>query len=97
LAPIPPPHLDGDALTAAINRLATVELSSTVLTNDPLYRLLRIAVQPARLDASVTSMSFADYALTMDLLESELVETLAEENAAASARPRSRRLPLRDT
>ena len=96
LAPIPPPHLDGDALTAAINRLATVELSSTVLTNDPLYRLLRIAVQPARLDASVTSMSFADYALTMDLLESELIETLAEENAAASARARSRRLPLRD-
>ena len=29
-------------------------------------------------------MSFADYALTMDLLESELIETLAEENAAAS-------------
>ena len=96
LAPIPPPHLDGDALAAAINRLATVELSSTVLTNDPLYRLLRIAVQPARLDASVTSMSFADYALTMDLLESELIETLAEENAAARPRARSRRLPLRD-
>jgi transcriptional regulator with XRE-family HTH domain len=96
LAPIPPPHLDGDALTAAINRLATAELSSTVLTNDPLYRLLRIAVQPARLDASVTSMSFADYALTMDLLESELIETLAEENTAASPRARSRRLPLRD-
>ena len=36
LAPIPPPHLDGDALAAAINRLAMAELSSTVLTNDPL-------------------------------------------------------------
>jgi hypothetical protein len=96
LAPTPPPHSDGDALTAAINRLAMVELSSTVLTNDPLYRLLRVAVQPARLDASVTSMSFADYALTMDLLESELIETLAQENAVGSARARSRRLPLRD-
>jgi transcriptional regulator with XRE-family HTH domain len=96
LAPIPPPHSDGDALTAAINRLATVELSGTVLTNDPLYRLLRVAVEPAGLDASVTSMSFADYALTMDLLESELIETLAEENGAASPRARPRRLPLRD-
>jgi hypothetical protein len=41
-------------------------------------------------------MSFADYALTMDLLETELIGTLAEENAAASARARSRRLLLRD-
>ena len=43
-------------------------------------------------------MPFADYALTMDLLESELVNALAEQDAMGAAATRWRRpaLPLRD-
>jgi transcriptional regulator with XRE-family HTH domain len=98
-ANVPGSHLDGDALAAAIDRLAAVELSTTVLTNDPVYRLLRVAVERERMDATVTLMTFADYVLTMDLLESELVHALAERDAVGDAAAGRRRLPLplRDT
>ena len=97
-APAVVQDLSDDALAAAINRLADAELSDTVLTNDPVYRLLRVSVEHERLDAAVTLMPFADYALTVDLLESELVDTLAEHDAIGAAATRSRRpaLPLRD-
>jgi transcriptional regulator with XRE-family HTH domain len=97
-APVPTPRLGDEAITAAIDRLAEVELSATVLTNDPVYRLLRIAVERERVDAAVTLMPFADYALTMDLLEVELVDALAEDNAMGPAATGGQRLslPLRD-
>jgi hypothetical protein len=97
-APAPVRDLGDDALAAAIDRLANAELSDTVLTNDPVYRLLRVSVGSERLDAAVTLMPFADYALTMDLLESELVNALAEQDAMGAAATRWRRpaLPLRD-
>jgi hypothetical protein len=90
--------LNDGALAAAIDRLANAELSDTVLTNDPVYRLLRVSVEHERLDAEVTLMPFADYALTMDLLESELVDAFAEQDAmgAAATRWRRPRLPMRD-
>jgi transcriptional regulator with XRE-family HTH domain len=99
-APVPTPRLGDEAITAAINRLAEVELSATVLTNDPVYRLLRVTVERDRVDAAVTLMPFAEYALTMDLLEAELVDALAEHNAMGLAASEGRRrlsLPLRDT
>jgi transcriptional regulator with XRE-family HTH domain len=98
-APEPAPLLAGERLNFAIDRLAQVELSTTVLANNPIYRLLRLALEPGRLEAAVGLIDFATYALTMDLLESELVDTLAE---ASSQRALSRtggqrlRLPLRD-
>jgi transcriptional regulator with XRE-family HTH domain len=95
-APVPVQCLGDEALAAAIDRLADAELSDTVLTNDPVYRLLRVAVDHERLDAAVTLMPFADYALTMDLLESELVDALAEQNAMGPAATRRPSLPLRD-
>jgi len=97
-ASVPVQNLSDDALTAAVDRLADAELSDTVLTNDPVYRLLRVAVEHERLDAAVTLMPFADYALTMDLLESELVDALAEQDTMGVAATRRRRpaLPLRD-
>jgi transcriptional regulator with XRE-family HTH domain len=96
--PIPVRDLGDDALAAAVDRLADAELSDTVLTNDPVYRLLRVAVEHERLDAAVTLMPFADYALTMDLLESELVDALAEQDTMGMAATGRRRpaLPLRD-
>jgi transcriptional regulator with XRE-family HTH domain len=72
-----PSNICSDGLAAAVDRLADAELSDTVLTNDPVYRLLRVAVDHEHLDAAVTLMPFVDYALTMDLLESELVDALA--------------------
>jgi hypothetical protein len=97
-APDPVQRLGDDALAAAIDRLAEAELSDTVLTNDPVYRLLRVAVDHEHLDAAVTLMPFADYALTMDLLESELVDALVEQPALGPAATRRSRpsLPLRD-
>jgi transcriptional regulator with XRE-family HTH domain len=95
----PTPRLEGERLDAAIDRLAQAELSTTVLVNNPIYRLLRIALEPARLEAAVTLIDFATYALTMDLLESELVDTLAEvtsQRAATTMGDQRPRLPLRD-
>jgi hypothetical protein len=98
-APIPTPPLEGQLLDAAIDRLAQAELSTTVLVNNPVYQLLRIAIEPSRLQAAVTLVDFATYALTLDLLEAELVDTLADvagHTAATATRDRRRRLPLRD-
>jgi transcriptional regulator with XRE-family HTH domain len=69
--------LEGAALEAALARLASVEVADTVLVNSPLYRLLDVDLGRQRLEAVVTLTDFAAYALTMDLLESELVDALA--------------------
>jgi hypothetical protein len=98
-APIPTPLLEGQLLDAAIDRLAQAELSTTVLANNPIYQLLRIAIEPGRLQAAVTLVDFATYALTMDLLEAELIDTLADvtgHTAATTTRDQRLRLPLRD-
>jgi transcriptional regulator with XRE-family HTH domain len=68
---------EGTALEAALRRLAAAEASATVMVNNPLYRLQDVALSRHRLDATVTLIDFADYALTMDLLETELVDALA--------------------
>jgi transcriptional regulator with XRE-family HTH domain len=68
---------EGPALEAALRRLAAAEASATVMINNPLYRLQGLALARQRLEATVTLTEFADYALTMDLLETELVDALA--------------------
>jgi hypothetical protein len=67
---------EGPALKAALHRLAAAETSGTVMVNNPLYRLQDVALGPQQLKATVTLTEFADYALTMDLLETELVDAL---------------------
>jgi transcriptional regulator with XRE-family HTH domain len=52
-APVPTRQLGDHAVTAAIDRLAEAELSATVLTNDPVYRLLRVTAELEHLDAAV--------------------------------------------
>jgi hypothetical protein len=79
---VPDPHsaagpLEGAALEAALVRLAAVEVTDTVLVNSPLYRLLDVDLGQHRLEAVVSLADFAGYALTMDLLETELVNALA--------------------
>jgi transcriptional regulator with XRE-family HTH domain len=82
---------EGPALEAALRRLAVAETSATVMVNNPLYRLQSVAVSPRRLEATVTLTDFADYALTMDLLETELVDALAWDRGSSRGA-----LPLRE-
>jgi transcriptional regulator with XRE-family HTH domain len=85
---------EGPALKAALRRLAAAETSATVMVNNPLYRLQDVALGRQRLEATVTLTEFADYALTMDLLETELVDALVvAERGDGNSRGG---LPLRD-
>lgn len=69
-------HLADPAVTAAANRLAVVETSGTVMVNRPLYRLLGADIDNHGLRASFGVTNFASYALTADLLEEELLDSI---------------------
>jgi transcriptional regulator with XRE-family HTH domain len=71
------PQLDDVTLSSAVRRLAAAELSDTVMVNNPLYRLLDFDVGPHELRATVTTVDFAAYALTTDMLGDELVDAIA--------------------
>ncbi|TKG68346.1 helix-turn-helix transcriptional regulator [Prauserella endophytica] len=75
----------------ALDRLAEVEVSGIRLTNEPIYRLLSAAMMPDGIHATVGLADFAEYALTMDLLENELLDALAEKRTVERGS-----LPLRD-
>lgn len=92
-------HVDGlrvrlsDTQTrAAIDRLAAVEISDTVMVNNPLYRLLSLEIGAGQLVAEFGCTDFAAYALTADLLETELRDLLRE----GVRDPRRDPTPLRD-
>jgi transcriptional regulator with XRE-family HTH domain len=96
----PANQLEGKTLEAALVRLANVEVSGTVLVNSLLYRLLEVDVGQHRLEGVVTLADFAAYALTMDLLETELVNALATTatQRLSTINPGATSgLPLRDT
>jgi hypothetical protein len=76
----------GAGLDGAIRRLAATETSDTVMVNDLLYSLQAIDIGEGRLAARFALVDFAAYALTNDLLEDELVNSLTR---------RSPWLPLR--
>ncbi|OLT41747.1 hypothetical protein BJF85_04910 [Saccharomonospora sp. CUA-673] len=83
-----------DELTtdAAVTRLAeTLELG-TRLVNMPLYGLENIQVGADGIGGRVGVLPFVEYALTMDLLEGELLDALASGNGP----PAAGELPLRD-
>lgn len=85
------PDLDDLAASAAVRRVAEAFATSTRLVNAPLYRLTSVDISPGRITGSMAMARFVEYALTMDLLESELAD------AAAAARPTTPGvLPLRD-
>lgn len=75
---------------AAVARLARVEVTDTVLTDNPLYRLVDISVEPGRLAATFALTRFAAYALTVDLMERELIDSLVRHHGQAVD------LPIRD-
>jgi hypothetical protein len=76
---------------AAVARLAEVEVAGTVMVNNPLYRLRAVDLDGGGLATTFTLADFASYALTTaDLLESELLDALADDAAELPDR-----LPLR--
>lgn len=84
------PQLCSEAADSAVRRLAeTLELG-TRLVDMPLYRLQRIAIDGTAVDGTVGVAPFVEYALTMDLLEGELLDVLASGGGTRA------RLPLRD-
>jgi hypothetical protein len=83
--------LDEQAAGAAAQRLAETLATGTRLVDMPLFRLLAIDVGSGVIAGSVGVTQFVRYALTMDLLEGELIDALT---AGVSPRPGS--LPLRD-
>lgn len=90
-APDAPARLDGQAMDAAVQRLAeTLELG-TRLVNMPLYRLRSVDIDRSGLAGTVGVAPFVHYALTIDLLEGELLDAIA-----SGYTPAEGRLPLRD-
>ncbi|NJC63433.1 hypothetical protein HC028_02745 [Planosporangium flavigriseum] len=76
---------------AAAQRLAETLATSTRFVNKPLYQLVDIDLSRDHLAATVALTDFISYALTLDLLEGELLDGLAD------GRPiRPGTLPLRD-
>ena len=83
--------LDEQAAHAAAQRLAETLVTGTRLVDMPLYRLLDIDVARGAIAGLLGVTQFVRYALTMDLLEGELIDALT---AGVPTRPGS--LPLRD-
>jgi hypothetical protein len=73
--PTPPPILRPEvgSVAAATRRLGEILAHETRFIDGELYRLTRVDVGPAGIEADFAIGSFAQYALTWDLLETELV------------------------
>ena len=76
---------------AAVERLAAWARSGVRVTDSLIYRLLDVGVSGGVLSGVVSLAPFVEYALTLDLLETELLEALA-----SGAPVEAGRLPLRD-
>jgi hypothetical protein len=83
-------NVSAQTVEAAVRRIAETLASGTRLVNRPLYRLTSLEISPARLDGAVALTEFGAYALTLDLLEHELLDLLADGRA-----PERSMLPLR--
>jgi hypothetical protein len=77
----------------AVDRLAEATAAGVRVANAPLYRLLDVDVGPGRINGKVGCVPFVEYAMTMDLLENELVDALADESPTDDLHLRSRYLP----
>ncbi|WP_031468077.1 hypothetical protein [Sciscionella sediminilitoris] len=83
--------MDEAAAEQAVTRLAGVLATDVQLVDMPLYRLDQHNVQPGTLAGRFGIDRFGHYALTMDLLEAEIVDAIAE-----GRRTQPGSLPLRD-
>ncbi|MGH3869642.1 MAG: transcriptional regulator [Pseudonocardiaceae bacterium] len=83
--------LDEQAADHAAQRLVETLAIGVRLADMPLYRLLAIDASKGHIAGTVGVASFVEYALTMDLLEGELIDALS-----AGFPARRGALPLRD-
>lgn len=75
----------------AVDRLVEAIAFDVRITNAPIYQLLDVDAQPGAIGGAVGLTRFVEYALTMDLLEAELLDAIA-----SGVAPRPGSLPLRD-
>lgn len=87
MAPVPELPRSPALYDGAVRRLAECLVNETRFVDSPLYRLTGYDMSGGNARASFGTWPFAEYALTWDLLESELASALAATNRA---------LPLRD-
>ncbi|SLG43994.1 hypothetical protein [Mycobacteroides abscessus] len=83
--------LDAKAATAAVYRIAESVSLQTRVFNAALYCLTNIEVTASRINGQVWLGQFTDYMLTLDLLETELVDALVDGGGEATWQ----QLPLR--
>ncbi|MET9226133.1 transcriptional regulator [Lentzea sp. NPDC003310] len=84
--------LAADCAEAAVQQLTTAAATEVRFADLPLYRLVKIDVGAESFGGTFDVGSFVEYALTMDLLEAELLDSLAD--GAGVPRPvRDRYLP----
>ncbi len=83
--------LDDQAADHAVQRLVETLAMGVRLADMPLYRLTNVDIKKGHIAGSVGVVSFVEYALTMDLLESELIDAIS-----AGFSTRHGVLPLRD-
>lgn len=84
-------EVDEFAAKHAVRRLVEAVAVNVRLTDSSIYRLLSLDLRPGVLGGAVGLASFVEYALTMDLLEGELLDAIACDVA-----PSLGSLPLRD-
>lgn len=70
------PRLADELVSAAVARIAETLKLDTRFVNAPLYRLTNIEVGSAGVDATLGITSFVEYALTLDLMETELIDAI---------------------
>jgi hypothetical protein len=83
--------LDVTGTESAVDRLAEVLAANARIINSPLYRLTDLTISSQELTGTVALTDFYSYALTLDLLENELIDALSSRQ-----RIRQGSLPLRD-
>jgi transcriptional regulator with XRE-family HTH domain len=69
-------QLDATGLDAAVHRLADAEVHGTVMMNNPLYRLMAVDLDGNGLEAEFTTAAFAEHAMTSELIEGELIDSV---------------------
>lgn len=88
-------QLDETAANEAVSRLADAVVLNVAIVNLPLYRLVDVNVERRKIVGSLKVVPFVEYALTADLLETELADFIARSTARRSI-DNDGPLPMRD-
>jgi hypothetical protein len=77
------PAFDAVMHAAAAERIAEIVASGTRFFDAPLYSLRDVAISPRAISGKFAMSSFREYALTTDLITTELVDALADRSDPA--------------